>query len=130
MRNLSEIINGLMGALNHFNYGQTLIENDEIVGCLDDARNILCKLSGVPTEGPIYEHRPFWVLDKNTGKEADPYEIALKEEWAHNLIYCDMEGFALLEDGSLYLLDECGRYEYCDPNRFKVIWTEENDDSD
>ena len=62
----------------------------------------------------------FKVTDKNTGKEADICEIALKEKWAKGLIYCDMEGFALMEDGSLILCDECGRFAYCPENRFIV----------
>ena len=63
----------------------------------------------------------FTVFDKNTGKIADPYMIALKEKWAERLCYCDMEGFAILEDGSLILCDECGCFEFCDPERFEVV---------
>jgi hypothetical protein len=66
----------------------------------------------------------FTVIDNKTGKEADTYEIALKEEWANNLIYCDMEGFAIEEDGTLILLDECGRHTYCPEGRFTVVWDE------
>lgn len=66
--------------------------------------------------------KTFHVLDKRTRKEADPYAIALKEDWAEDLCYCDMEGFAIEEDGTLLLLDECGRHEYCDPDRFEVVW--------
>lgn len=62
----------------------------------------------------------FIVIDNNTGKEADAYEIALKEEWAKDLIYCDMEGFAMLENGGLVLLDECGGVAYCPDGRFTV----------
>lgn len=68
--------------------------------------------------------RTFKVFDNNTGKEADPSDIALHEEWAKNLVYCDMEGFALLEDGTLILLDECGNFAYCLPERFEVRWDE------
>lgn len=64
----------------------------------------------------------FKVIDKRTGKEADPYEIALHEEWANGLVYCDMEGFAITEDGSLVLMDECGHSVYCDTERFKVVY--------
>ena len=67
------------------------------------------------------ENMSFIVIDNNTGKEADIGEIALKEDWAKGLIYCDMQGFALLEDGTLVLLDECGKYEYCPSGRFTVI---------
>lgn len=68
--------------------------------------------------------KTFMVIDNTTGKEADPYEIALHEEWAKNLVYCDMEGFAIEEDGTLILLDECGQYEYVPLERFKVVWGE------
>ncbi len=63
----------------------------------------------------------FWVIDKKAGREADPWDIALHEDWAHNLIYCDMEGFALLQDGQLILVDECGNFEYCPEGRFDVV---------
>ena len=64
---------------------------------------------------------PFCVFDKNKNKEADCYKIALKEDWAKCLCYCDMEGFAITQDRMLILLDECGRYTYCPDNRFKVV---------
>ena len=64
---------------------------------------------------------PFCVFDKKKNKEADCYKIALKEDWAKCLCYCDMEGFAITQDGMLILLDECGRYAYCPDNRFKVV---------
>ena len=53
------------------------------------------------------EEMRFKVIDNNTGKEADICEIALNEDWAKDLIYCDMQGFAILDDGNLVLLDEC-----------------------
>lgn len=64
----------------------------------------------------------FKVIDNKTGNQADPYEIANEEEWADSLCYCDIEGFAILENGSLILLDECGNYEYCPDGRFTVIF--------
>ena len=63
----------------------------------------------------------FTVIDLQTGKEADEREIALHEEWAKGLMYCDMEGFARLHDGSLILTDECGNYRCCPLDRFRVI---------
>ena len=66
----------------------------------------------------------FAVIDNETGKEADPHQIANDEEWADSLIYCDIEGFALLENGSLILLDECGNYEVCPADRFTVVFEE------
>lgn len=62
----------------------------------------------------------FTVIDTKTGEYPDLWEIALKEEWAKSLCYCDMEGFAVEEDGTLFLMDECGRYEYPPEGRFKI----------
>jgi hypothetical protein len=70
------------------------------------------------------ELKTFRVYDITTGEEADPYEIALHEDWAKNLEYCDMEEFAIEEDGSLILLDQCGNHAYCPEGRFKVVWDE------
>lgn len=66
----------------------------------------------------------FRVIDLTTGKEPDMEQIALTEKWAMdaNLIYCDMEGFVLEEDGTLLLLDECGKFAYCPPGRFRIEW--------
>ena len=64
----------------------------------------------------------FIVIDTKTGEEADTYDIALHDEWAQHLCYCDMEGWAIEDDGTLLLVDECGRFEYADRERFKVVW--------
>jgi len=60
------------------------------------------------------------VFDKETGTYPDLEKIALEEDWAKGLCYCDMEGFALTEDGCLILCDECGRFAYCPPDRFTI----------
>ena len=73
-------------------------------------------------EAPTVKLSTFHVVDRKTGKEADCYEIALYEEWAKGLCYCDMEGFAIGEDGTLWLMDECGKMVYADGERFEVIW--------
>jgi hypothetical protein len=65
----------------------------------------------------------FRVIDTKTGMEADEVEIALHEEWAKGLIYCDMDGWAICQDGeTIMLLDECGRHEFPPAGRFKVEW--------
>lgn len=64
----------------------------------------------------------FYVIDHNTGEEAEIEQIALGEEWADKLWYCDMQGFAILEDGRLILCDECGKYVFADEKRFEVVW--------
>jgi hypothetical protein len=62
----------------------------------------------------------FNVIDLETGEEPDMKNIALNEEWARGLMYCDMEGFYIGEDGTLILADECGNFAYCPDNRFRV----------
>jgi hypothetical protein len=64
----------------------------------------------------------FTVIDNKTGEYPDLYEIALKEDWAKRLHYCDMDGFAITEDGTLLLMDECGQFVYCPADRFTVVW--------
>lgn len=64
----------------------------------------------------------FTVIDNRTGHEPDYEKIALTEDWAKHLIYCDVEGFALTENGSIVLLDECGNYVYVPENRFRVVF--------
>lgn len=66
----------------------------------------------------------FTVIDKKTGEYPDTRKIALEEDWASNLIYCDIEGFAIQEDGNLILTDDCGNTAYCSPDRFEIILEE------
>ena len=73
----------------------------------------------------------FRVIDKKTGKEPDCYDcekMVLEEEWAQNLIYCDIEDFAITTDGTLILLDECGNVAYCPEDRFDVIFLNEDEE--
>ena len=61
----------------------------------------------------------FRIIDTKTGKEPTEhviYDIAVKG----NLILCDIDQFAVCEDGSIILLDDCGNLTYCDTNRFKI----------
>lgn len=94
--------------------------NMEHAGQYLDALKRVIKLLEKP--GPAPAATTFHVIDRKTGKEADTYRIALKEKWAKGLVYCDMEGFAIEEDGTLLLLDECGNSRYCDRERFEVVW--------
>ena len=64
----------------------------------------------------------FSVIDNKTGGYPDLYKIALKEDWAKGLMYCDMEGFAINEDGQLILSDECGKFVYCPSDRFTIVF--------
>lgn len=90
-----------------------------------DAKDVLrvaqerwCETCDLKTDGPSTFH----VIDAKTGKEADIERIARREKWAAGLIYCDMEGWAMEDDGSLLLMDECGNFKYADRERFKVVW--------
>ena len=69
----------------------------------------------------------FDVVDTKTGKYPELEKIALKEDWAKHLMYCDMEGFAIEEDGTLLLLDECGRQACCPAGRFEIRHLQEGD---
>lgn len=62
----------------------------------------------------------FKVIDNITGKEPDLEKIALNEEWAKDLVWCDMDGFFLSDDGCLALADECGSFRYPPDGRFSV----------
>lgn len=62
----------------------------------------------------------FNVIDPKTREYPDLENIARTEGWARNLLPCDMEGFCINEDGNLLLMDECGNYAYCPPDRFQV----------
>ena len=50
------------------------------------------------------------------------WQIARRCKWAKHLVYCDMEGFAVEEDGTLILLDECGNVAYPPKGMFEIIW--------
>ena len=63
----------------------------------------------------------FKVLNPN-GSEPDLQQIAVTEEWAKGLIYCDMEGFVIDPDGCIALTDECGGVRYPPVDRFRVTF--------
>ena len=65
------------------------------------------------------------VIDNRTREEADIYEIALTEDWTKDLMYMDIKCFALEEDGTLFLIDKCGNFEHCPPDRFTVVLTDD-----
>lgn len=62
----------------------------------------------------------FDVVDPKTGEYQNLEKIALREDWAKGLMYCDMDGFAIMEDGELLLLDDCGNFAYCPNGRFEI----------
>lgn len=64
----------------------------------------------------------FDVIDPKTREYPDLEQIARTEEWAQNLIPCDMEESCINEDGNLLIMDECGNYANCPADRFKVTY--------
>ena len=90
-----------------------------------DGGDTICRDCLVPENAPSLTPTNdmdlgFDVIDIKTGEYPDLEKIALTEEWAQGLVYCDMDGFAVREDGSLILLDECGNCVSCPPGRFDI----------
>ena len=90
-----------------------------MISCIDDILDIIEAFPTLtqPNEPLV---TGFDVVDTKTGEYPDLEKIALKEDWAKHLMYCDMEGFAIEEDGTLLLLDECGRQACCPVGRFEI----------
>lgn len=63
----------------------------------------------------------FTVIDTTTMEYPDCGKIALNEDWAKHLIYCDIDGFYIGEDGNLVLVDDCGKAAFAPPGRFEVV---------
>ena len=62
----------------------------------------------------------FTVTDNQTGEYPDCERIALTEEWAKHLVYCDIDCFAITEEGGLILIDDCNNIAYPPADRFTV----------
>ena len=78
-----------------------------------------CKAIKMPKSKQVQ----FTVIDKRTGKEPIfDHNHIFKEKWfkQSNLIYCDLEGWVISEDGVLMLADECGNIGYPPSDRFEV----------
>ena len=69
----------------------------------------------------------FDVIDSKTGECPDVEKIALEEDWAKHLIYCDIDGFFIGEDGTLVLADDCGKIAYCPAQRFEIKTIEDEE---
>lgn len=62
----------------------------------------------------------FTIIDNRTRMYPDCEKIALTEEWARHLVYCDIDCFAITEDGTLILIDDCNNVAYPPADRFTV----------
>lgn len=85
---------------------------EELIGCIEDTPTL------TPPNEPLTLE--FDVVDTKTGQYPDWEHIARTEDWADGLVYCDIDGIAILEDGSLILLDECGNCVPCPRDRFEI----------
>lgn len=61
----------------------------------------------------------FKIIDTKTGKEPTQRVIDNIARKGH-LLEFDIDQFAVCEDGSIILFDDCGNLTYCDSKRFKV----------
>lgn len=92
--------------------GKGLSSYGELIGCIEDTPTL------TPQNEPLTLE--FDVVDTKTGQYPDWEHIARTEDWADGLVYCDIDGIATLEDGSLILLDECGNCVLCPRDRFEI----------
>jgi hypothetical protein len=94
-----------------------------------------CKITGVSADWllgisrskgikyPKPDMIQFKVVNKETGKEPIfDHNHLFKEKWFKNsgLIWCDIEGWVVSEDGVLMLADECGNVAYA-PDKYEVV---------
>lgn len=92
--------------------GKGLSSYGELIGCIEDTPTL------TPQSEPLTLE--FDVVDTKTGQYPDWERIATTENWADGLVYCDIDGIAIREDGSLILLDECGNCVSCPRDRFEI----------
>lgn len=92
--------------------GKGLSSYGELIGCIEDTPTL------TPPNEPLTLE--FDVVDTKTGQYPDWEHIARTEDWADGLVYCDIDGIAIREDGSLILLDECGNCVPCPRDRFEI----------
>ena len=94
-----------------------------------------CKITGVSADWLLgisnkkYTKRgkntpiQFKVINVKTGKEPIfDHNHLFKEKWfkQSGLIWCDLEGWVVSEDGVLMLADECGNVTYV-PDKYKAV---------
>ena len=117
-RDLLDLVREL-NTLNDDTLADRVVENSDVQWCLSELQDILEEMPTLtpPNEPSLLE---FDVVDTTTGKYPDWERIAREESWAKGLVYCDMDGIAIREDGSLILLDECGNCVSCPPDRFEI----------
>ena len=73
----------------------------------------------------------FRVIDMDHNEVADMNRLKVEirdnddqKHWSWGLVYTNLDGFSIDEDGDLYLHDSCGGSRMADPERFKIQWNE------
>lgn len=61
----------------------------------------------------------FRIIDKRTGKEPTQRVINNIAE-KYRLVTCDIDQFAVTEDGQILLLDDCGNIAYFSLDKFEI----------
>lgn len=88
---------------------------------MTDTARLLPSLEAQPVFRVWDRQRECWAGFEGDGPNVrDLEDYALDEFKDAKLVYCDMEGWALADDGGLLLLDECGNFAYADPERYEV----------
>jgi len=67
----------------------------------------------------------FRIIDNKINREPtyeDLIEIVQNEEWARDLVWTDIDGWAIDEYGSILLMDDCGNVRYAPRGRFSILW--------
>ena len=79
------------------------------------------KIMAMKALGRMKEHKnTFHVIDKTTGEEVSSDVL---EELSDKCLFShDIDGFAVMENGTILLVDSCGLTAYCDSDRFEVVW--------
>ena len=103
------------------NLTQCAREYDSLGEAIVSINKDLARLEGGLKAAEEVRFSVVWAATGAPVTPADLRHIALEEPWAEGLIYCDMEGFAVEEDGTLLLLDECGHHRYPPEGLFRVV---------
>jgi len=121
---IDEIIEGLKFTVDMFTFNPLTGENLTKLDLNPDNRISVEACNGAIkaiTELKAKLEKPirFRVIDTITGKEPSEDVIYQLAEQGR-LVYCDIDGFYIGEDGEICLIDDCGNATWLDGERFKV----------
>lgn len=64
-----------------------------------------------------------FVVKNRDGSTPNLEQIAITESWAKDLVYCDIGGFVMDEEGNLALTDDTNAIAYAPQGRFSVVFS-------